>query len=177
MVNFFLLIFVLNFIYNLVIFISYNSFKLPNNYNKCGVIFRVLRWVAMPASTVQVIMSKENQIGGAKVASLSRPEYGGEDKRRFKRVSVLWSGEYSDSHGTDQHCVIYDVSVNGVRAKFDHILEIGARLVIKIAGGIQLLTEVVWARGETVGLRFQDNPDKLASIMAGVLPMDCLDYA
>ncbi|MEH6632674.1 MAG: PilZ domain-containing protein [Halopseudomonas aestusnigri] len=129
----------------------------------------------MLQSNTQVAMSKKiNVIGGSKASSLSVE---GDDKRRFKRVSVLWSGEYSDSEGADQQCVIYDISVNGVRAKFDHVMEIGAQLVIKIAGGIQLMSEVVWARGETVGLCFKDNPDKLASIMAGVLPMACLEYA
>ncbi|KLN60268.1 hypothetical protein WH96_13910 [Kiloniella spongiae] len=99
-----------------------------------------------------------------------------DDKRRFQRVSVLWSGEYADDQGADQQCVIFDISVNGVRAKFDETLEIGTQFVLKIAGGVQLLTEVVWSKGKTVGLRFSDNPDKLASIMAGVLPAKCLEY-
>ncbi len=102
---------------------------------------------------------------------------GEDDQRRYKRVSVLWSGGYSDAAGTEQEFLIYDVSVNGIRAKFDHVVEIGAKLVIKIAGGVQLLSEVVWSKGEVVGLRFKDSPDKLASIMAGVLPMECLEFA
>ncbi|WP_120496272.1 PilZ domain-containing protein [Kiloniella sp. EL199] len=100
-----------------------------------------------------------------------------DDKRRFQRVSVLWSGEYADDQGAEQQCVIFDVSVNGVRAKFDQALEIGTQFVLKIAGGVQLMIEVVWSRGQTVGLRFRDNPNKLASIMAGVLPRKCLEFA
>ncbi|WP_299375002.1 PilZ domain-containing protein [uncultured Kiloniella sp.] len=100
-----------------------------------------------------------------------------DDKRRFQRVSVLWSGEYADDQGAEQKCVIFDISVNGVRAKFDQTLEIGTQFILKIAGGFQLLTEVVWSRGRTVGLRFNDSPDKMASIMAGVLPSKCLEFA
>ncbi|WP_421780990.1 PilZ domain-containing protein [Kiloniella litopenaei] len=100
-----------------------------------------------------------------------------DDKRRFQRVSVLWSGEYADDLGVGQKCVIFDVSVNGVRAKFDQALVIGTQFVLEIAGGVQLLTEVVWAKGKTVGLRFNDSPDKMASIMAGVLPSKCLEFA
>ncbi|MFD2207879.1 PilZ domain-containing protein [Kiloniella antarctica] len=107
----------------------------------------------------------------------SSVELDGGDQRRYQRISVLWSGEYSDFAGIEQKCVIYDVSVNGVQAKFNHVIDIGTRLVINIAGGVQLVSEVVWSRGENVGLRFKESPDKLASIMAGILPMKCLEYA
>ncbi|MCZ4280453.1 PilZ domain-containing protein [Kiloniella laminariae] len=104
-------------------------------------------------------------------------DFAGDDQRRFQRISVLWNGECSsEDSGMSSKCVIFDISVNGVRARFEQGLAVGTRLVINISNGVQFISEVVWSRGQVVGLRFKDSPEKLASIMAGILPLRCLEF-
>ena len=94
----------------------------------------------------------EHMLSATVPISNTTPE--GIDQRRSKRVSVLWSGEYTDSNGRGRQCLIYNISATGILGEFQHPLKIGTKHIIKINKELQPLCEVVWTKGENAGLRF-----------------------
>ena len=96
----------------------------------------------------------EHMLSATVPIPISNTTHKGIDQRRSKRVSVLWTGKYTDSNGRGQQCLIYNISATGLLGKFHHPLKIGTKHIIKINRELQPLCEVIWTKGGNVGLRF-----------------------
>jgi hypothetical protein len=98
------------------------------------------------------------------------------DRRTFKRTYVVVSGQVSDTKELQLNCVILDLSANGARVRFDAPLKSDQIIKIKLAGAVEFDVEVAWINGVFAGLRFLEPPEKIANILAGILPDGCLEF-
>ena len=69
-----------------------------------------------------------------------------------------------------------DVSVNGVKIKLEEELSIGTDVKLAFAGSVFFGGQIAWCQGNTVGVRFEKQPEKVAQIMAAFLPLGCLEH-
>lgn len=98
----------------------------------------------------------------------------GSDRRRFKRATTIFNGSiYIAAEKYDS--VVLDVSVTGVKIKAQGDLPLGAPVTLSLAEKVLFGGEVMWHDGKTVGVRFTKTPEKVACIMAGLLPPSYLE--
>lgn len=97
------------------------------------------------------------------------------DRRKFKRARFLMSGILISGDHAIQ-CVILDLSVNGARIKTPQPTEPSSAVKLNLAGSVELNSEVMWRKGNELGIRFTDEPEEIGRIMAGLLPRDCLTF-
>ncbi len=50
-------------------------------------------------------------------------------------------------------------------------------MTLRLAESVDLKVEVAWQKGNSLGLQFLDQPARISSIFAGLLPEDCLATA
>lgn len=100
-----------------------------------------------------------------------------EERRVCKRAYVVVSGQVSDQaeqeHKVD--CVILNLSASGAKVRFDDPLMSDQIKKITLAGTVGFDVEVAWTSGVFAGLKFLETPEKVASVLAGVLPEGCLE--
>ncbi len=120
------------------------------------------------------MVAKERQTDASEKLSLVEDD----ERRLYKRAYVVVSGQISN--GAEQEhkvdCVILDLSANGAKVRFDEPLMSDQINQITLAGTVDFDVEVAWTSGVFAGLKFLDTPEKVANVLAGVLPADCLDF-
>ena len=97
----------------------------------------------------------------------------GSDRRRFIRASTVLSARLLTRRGAFEGTVL-DASLNGVKVWTAGDVPVGSAVTLVLAGAVHFGGTVVWRRGETLGICFHDDPEKVASIMAALLPQRCL---
>lgn len=95
------------------------------------------------------------------------------ERRRFIRAATVLKARLLTPQGTVEATVL-DASLNGVKVWAAGDVPVGTKVTLLLAGAAHFGGEVVWRRGETLGLCFQDDPEKVATIMAALLPQRCL---
>lgn len=95
------------------------------------------------------------------------------ERRRFIRAATVLRARLVTPHGTVEGTVL-DASLNGVKVWVAGDVPVGTKVTLLLDGAAHFGGEVVWRRGETLGLCFQDDPEKVATIMAALLPQRCL---
>lgn len=114
-------------------------------------------------------MTRDQDISAGKLQEKSDPR----ERRRFIRAATVLKARLLTSGGTVEGTVL-DASLNGVKIAVDGDLPVGSKVTLILAGSVHFGGEVVWRRGETLGLCFRDEPEKVAAIMAALLPQRCL---
>lgn len=102
-----------------------------------------------------------------------RPAQVPQDQRRTIRVSVLWSARLLSNDGTDDFpCMVLNISTEGARlrlsipaVKFDFV---DVRLHIDRLG--LLAGRVAWRDADEMAIKFDEDPDQIASMLSAVLP-------
>jgi len=95
------------------------------------------------------------------------------ERRQFKRAHFLFKGEIvTDDQEVGGH--VLDLSVNGARFRFKDAADAAAEMTLRLAGGVDFRVRTAWRRGNIVGLTFQDAPERISALFAGLLPSDCL---
>ncbi len=120
-----------------------------------------------PEQTV-VIMPWDQDIGASQLQESDPSE-----RRRFIRAATVLKARLVTPDGTFEGTVL-DASLNGVKVWAAGEVPVGTKVTLLLAGAAHFGGEVVWRRGETLGLCFQDDPEKVAAIMAALLPQRCL---
>lgn len=120
------------------------------------------------------MVAKKQLVAGDQNLSLVEDD----ERRAYKRAYVVVSGQVSSPEGQDEkvNCVILDLSANGAKVRFDEPLMSDQIKKITLASTVDFDVEVAWTNGVFAGLKFLDTPEKVASILAGVLPDGCLDF-
>jgi PilZ domain len=113
-------------------------------------------------------MSWDHDVSAAKLSSPETPE-----KRRFIRASTVLKARLLTVQGAIDGTVL-DASLNGVKVWAAGDIPVGSEVTLVLAGAVHFGGQVVWRSGETLGLCFHDDPEKVASIMAALLPQRCL---
>ncbi len=119
--------------------------------------------------------AKDQQVERMQTLSLVEED----ERRAHKRACVLVSGQVSNPGEKQEKkvdCVILDLSASGAKVRFDEPLVSDQISKITLAGSVDFEVEVAWTSGVVAGLRFLDTPDKVASVLAGILPDGCLDF-
>ncbi len=98
------------------------------------------------------------------------------DRRRYKRAHVLFSGRlFSGKRGIEG--LVLDLSPNGARIRFHEPIAADSAMTLRLAESVDLKVEVAWQKDNSLGLQFLDQPARISSIFAGLLPEDCLATA
>lgn len=95
------------------------------------------------------------------------------ERRRFIRAATVLKARLITGQGAVEGTVL-DASLNGVKVWTSADIPVGTEVTLVLAGTVHFGGEVVWRRGETLGLCFRDDPEKVATIMAALLPQRCL---
>lgn len=101
------------------------------------------------------------------------------DRRVCKRAYVVVSGQVSNQEESQERrvdCIILNLSASGAKVRFDEPLMSDQIKKITVASSVGFDVEVAWTSGVFAGLRFLDTPEKVASVLAGVLPEGCLEF-
>lgn len=96
-----------------------------------------------------------------------------DDRRRFIRAATVLKARLLTKAGSMDGTVL-DASLNGVKVWTAGNIPVGSPITLVLAGSVYFGGEVVWRRGETLGVCFHDDPEKVATIMAALLPQRCL---
>jgi hypothetical protein len=115
-----------------------------------------------------IAMSWDQDVSASQLSGLERPE-----KRRYIRAATVLKARLLTTQGTIEGTVM-DASLNGVKVWAAGNLPVGSEVTLILAGAVHFGGQVVWRSGETFGLCFHDEPEKVASIMAALLPQRCL---
>lgn len=85
------------------------------------------------------------------------------DKRKGPRQTVVLKGSLNAGKHTFD-ILAYDLSLKGVRVKFDLPLEVGADVNIKIKDKPYVSSRVAWSRDGFVGLEFNLSPAEVKRV-------------
>ena len=113
-------------------------------------------------------MSWDQDVSAATLQASSSAE-----RRRFIRATAILRARLLTAEGTID-ATILDASLNGVKLWAAADIPVGTKVTLLLAGAVHFGGEVVWRREDTVGLCFRDDPEKVATIMAALLPQRCL---
>ena len=90
--------------------------------------------------------------------------------RRTIRKRVLWAAKLA--HGAKRFdCVVVDLSLGGARIYLAQPLEKGELVTLGLDRMGALRAEVVWQEGHSIGLRFVDEPERIAELIGARLPL------
>ncbi len=96
------------------------------------------------------------------------------ERRQHKRATTLINGTVLSNQGNVEGIVL-DLGVSGVKIQVAEPLPLRSRVTLALAGSVHLGGEVVWRHGRKMGVRFTDQPQRNAGIMAAFLPKTCLE--
>jgi hypothetical protein len=113
-------------------------------------------------------MSWDQDVSAAKLQAASSA-----DRRRFIRATTVLRARLLTPEGAAE-ATILDASLNGVKLWCGADIPVGTKVTLLLAGAVHFGGEVVWRREECLGICFRDNPEKVADIMAALLPQRCL---
>ena len=90
--------------------------------------------------------------------------------RSSVRKRVLWAAKLAlGARRFD--CVVVDLSLGGARLHFVEPITIGAMVTLTLERLGALRAEVVWQEERSIGLRFVDEPQKIAEMIGDRLPL------
>jgi hypothetical protein len=115
-----------------------------------------------------MIMSWDQDVSASKLQASSSAE-----RRRFIRAASILRARLVTPLGTVEATVL-DASLNGVKLWTAADVAVGTRVTLLLAGAAHFGGEVAWRRDETLGLCFRDEPERVAAVMAILLPQRCL---
>lgn len=113
-------------------------------------------------------MSWDQDVSAARLRDLHDAE-----RRRFIRTATVLKARLLTPAGSVDGTVL-DASLNGVKLWAAGDVPVGTQVTLILAGAVHFGGEVVWRSGDTLGLCFRDDPEKVAVIMAALLPQRCL---
>lgn len=113
-------------------------------------------------------MSWDQDVSASKLQAASSA-----DRRRFIRATTVLKARLLTPQGTIEATVL-DASLNGVKLWAGADVPVGTPVTLLLAGAVHFGGEVAWRRDETLGLCFREEPEKVAAIMAALLPQRCL---
>ncbi|SRR5579862_2397698 len=103
---------------------------------------------------------------------LEQPETGTAEQRRHIRKRVLWAARLDTAEGSF-NCVILNVSRSGAKLRLPAATTLSPQepieLVFETFG--ELKGQIVWQRGDKMGIRFTTDPDQVAAIIGASLAL------
>jgi hypothetical protein len=92
------------------------------------------------------------------------------ERRAFWRNTVVWNGNLNIEDGSVE-CVVLNVSANGAKLHFSKPIDFSdPKGVLCIPRLGEFAAEIAWVKGTTVGLRFEESPERVQELIADALP-------
>ncbi len=89
------------------------------------------------------------------------------DQRRHIRKRVLWAAQLETADGTF-NCIVLNVSRSGAKLRFAKVVQTQEPVALLGDAFGKIPAEVVWQRGDKVGIRFAADPEQIAQMMASL---------
>ena len=102
------------------------------------------------------------------VHAISTVEAPTDEKRRFKRISVLWRGRLYAAGKTHEVRVL-NISPGGAKLRGPALAE-NTAVILTVERAGEVPARVVWCDHEQLGLRFLDQPDEVCAMFRELLP-------
>jgi PilZ domain len=101
---------------------------------------------------------------------MSAPEQRAPIKRRYERITVMWSGTITVGRCAIG-CIIRNISAGGATLQVETPIVVSSVAVTLETNRIGTLrSKVVWHQGDLVGLRFLEKPQKVARALGITIP-------
>lgn len=97
------------------------------------------------------------------------------ERRRFRRLTTVINGNLFCAAEAAKG-VILDLSLNGVKIKTDLDPPRGAPVTLTLGGSVHFGGEVAWRHGNFLGVSFSKSPERIAEILAPMMPPQYLQY-
>ena len=90
-----------------------------------------------------------------------------QERRRYPRQQVIWSGTMRTGDGTHLECAVLDLSAEGARVISSRPLLCCQRISFVTPRFEPIAAEVVWTEGSRAGLRFLEGMDRVLRVLSG----------
>ena len=94
---------------------------------------------------------------------------GADERRHHLRATVLWTGRL-ECGGQVADCILLNVGVTGAMVRMAVPFESSFPVTLHSYHFGELMGRVVWQDGNAIGLRFEDEPDRVIETLARALP-------
>jgi CheY-like chemotaxis protein len=91
----------------------------------------------------------------------------GQDRRRYRRHEVIWSGRIEIADGTKVECSVLDLSAEGAKVITGQSLEPGTRVSFFSPRFDPVTAQIVWTDDRKAGLQFLDGIDRVLQVIGG----------
>jgi hypothetical protein len=91
------------------------------------------------------------------------------DRRRHARVGVMLMATLRSTNGLFD-CMVLDISRGGAKVMLSEAHDITPAVTLILGGFGAFRAQLVWHRGEILGIRFDDPPEKIAAALPGIVP-------
>ena len=91
-------------------------------------------------------------------------------RRRYERITVMWSGTLTVGK-REIGCIVRNISAGGATVQVESpvvVSSVSATLQTTRLGVLR--TKIVWSQGDLLGLRFLEKPQKVARALGITLP-------
>jgi len=96
--------------------------------------------------------------------------------RSTVRKRVLWAAQLEVS-SKRYDCIVVDLSLGGARLHFPEAISKGQKAVLVLDRIGKLGGEVMWQQERSIGIRFTDDPQRVAQLIGGRLPLTTIPAA
>jgi len=89
------------------------------------------------------------------------------ERRSHPRNSVMWSGSLTSETKFDLYvldCRINNFSIAGVHVMVERALGVDRPVTLKINGVGEFKGKIAWSKGNQIGVKFDDAPDRVAAL-------------
>jgi hypothetical protein len=93
----------------------------------------------------------------------------GKNRRKFERVTVLWSGTLNCGART-LDCLIVNVSAGGAMVRVETPDLCKKSVVLRSPRFGELAGEVTWRQGKELGIEFKETPEAVSKLLGKALP-------
>lgn len=101
---------------------------------------------------------------------MSMTELKAPSRRRYERTTVMWSGTLRVGQ-REIGCIVRNISAGGATVQVETPIVVSSVAVLLETARLgQFRAKVVWNRGDLVGLRFSEKPQKVARALGITLP-------
>ena len=91
-------------------------------------------------------------------------------RRRYERITVMWSGTLTLGR-REIGCIVRNISAGGATVQVETPVVVSSVAAILDTTRIgRLQAKVIWNRGDLVGLRFLEKPQKVARALGITVP-------
>ena len=92
------------------------------------------------------------------------------ERRAYWRNTVVWNGNLTIEESSVE-CVVLNVSANGAKLHFSQPIDFADPTgVLTIPRLGEFGAEIAWVKGNTIGLRFEEPPERVQQLIADILP-------